>query len=115
MKTVKIQPRFRVMTGKDVAIGPGKADLLEQLQATGSITKAAKKMGMSYMRAWTLVKTMEKCFAKPLVTAARGGAAHGGAQLTETGRAVLELYREIERDSMAATKGAQARLVKLLK
>src|SRR5581483_4178605 len=107
MRLVKVQPRFRITWGKEVAIGPGKADLLEHLQASGSITKAAKKMGMSYMRAWTLVKTMERCFAEPLVTAARGGAKHGGAQLTETGRKVLELYRDMERESLEATKGAR--------
>ena len=115
MKTLKVQPRFRVSCGKEVAIGPGKADLLEHLRATGSITKAAKAMGMSYMRAWTLVKTMERCFKEPLVTAERGGARHGEARLTATGEKVLELYRAMEHDSLAATKASQQRLTRLLR
>lgn len=103
------------MRGKEVAIGPGKAELLEHVQAAGSIAEAAKRMGMSYMRAWTLVKTMERCFKEPLVTAARGGASHGGAALTGTGAKVLKYYRAIERDSLRATKDSQSKLVGLLK
>ena len=114
MKT-NVQPRFRIVRGKDVALGPGKADLLEQIQAAGSIAEAAKRMGMSYMRAWTLVKTMERCFAEPLILVARGGARHGGAELTVTGRKVLVLYRTIERDSLKATQAAQRRILKLLR
>lgn len=114
MKTT-VQPRFRILCGKDVAIGPGKANLLEQIQAAGSIAEAAKRMRMSYMRAWTLVKTMDRCFAEPLVSVARGGAKHGGAQLTPTGRKVLALYRNIERDSLKATQGAQRKILNLLR
>ena len=65
-------------------------ELLEHTRETGSIAEAANRMGMSYMRAWTMVKTMEDCFRQPLVKVERGGAAHGGAKLTETGeRAVV--------------------------
>jgi molybdate transport system regulatory protein len=109
-----IQPRFRVMRGRNIAIGPGKAELLEHVQQAGSISKAAKRMGMSYMRAWTLVKTMERCFAKPLVKVARGGARHGGAELTENGRRALELYRKMERDSWKATAETRRRILRLL-
>ena len=82
-------PRLRIVTGKDVAFGPGKAELLALVGETGSIGKAAKRMGMSYMRAWSLIQTMNQCFKEPLVLAARGGPEHGGAELTETGRRVL--------------------------
>jgi len=52
-----LRPRFRVQRGLDVALGPGKVDLLELIGRTGSIAEAAKRMEMSYMRAWKLVKT----------------------------------------------------------
>ncbi len=110
----KIQPRFRVMRGRDVAIGPGKADLLEHVLHAGSILEAAKRMGMSYMRAWLLLKTMERCFKQPLLKVARGGAKHGGAELTENGRRVLDLYRKMERESLKSTAGTRRRILRLL-
>ena len=106
-KAPQIQPRFRIVCGANIALGPGKADLLEHVRETGSIAAAARKMGMSYMRAWMLVKTMERCFKEPLIEVARGGARHGGAKLTPNGKRVLELYRKIERQSLTATRAAQ--------
>lgn len=110
----KIQPRFRVIAGRNIAIGPGKAELLEHIRQSGSISEAAKKIGMSYMRAWTLVKTMERCFREPLVRVARGGAGHGGAQLTPNGKRALDLYRKMEADSLKATAETRRRLLRLL-
>jgi molybdate transport system regulatory protein len=72
-------------------------------------------MGMSYMRAWTLIKTMNACFKEPLVMAVRGGPAHGGATLTETGKQALKLYQEMERDCLAATKPRWRKLRTLLR
>jgi molybdate transport system regulatory protein len=96
-------------------MGPGKADLLEQIGKSGSITVAAEELGMSYMRAWTLIKTMERCFREPLVTVSRGGAGHGGAQLTANGRKVLAVYREIEKRSLSATAAMRREMIKLLR
>jgi molybdate transport system regulatory protein len=109
------QPRIRILCGKDIAMGPGKADLLEQIAKSGSITMAAEQLGMSYMRAWTLIKTMERCFQQPLVTVSRGGAAHGGARLTENGRRVLALYRGMEQRSLTATAPIRREMIKLLR
>jgi molybdate transport system regulatory protein len=116
MKTnsANIQPRFRVNCGRNIAIGPGKAELLEHVHQAGSISEAARRMEMSYMRAWTLVKTMERCFKEPLVTVARGGAKHGGAELTENGKRVLALYRKMESDSLKATAETRRRIMRLL-
>jgi molybdate transport system regulatory protein len=91
------------MRGEDIAFGPGKADLLEAIQSTGTISAAATQLGMSYMRAWTLLRTMNDCFREPLVNARRGGAGRGAAALTDMGREVLDLYRRIERESLRAT------------
>jgi hypothetical protein len=63
----KIQFRLRIVLGDNIAIGPGKVDLLEAIGATGSITAAARTLGMSYRRAWLLVDTMNRCFAAALV------------------------------------------------
>ncbi len=99
-----LEPRFRVVVGKDVALGPGKIELLGHIASTGSIARAAAAMGMSYMRAWTLVQTMNRCFREPLVSASRGGKASGGATLTSTGKRALELYQQIEEASRHAVE-----------
>src|SRR5579883_449527 len=98
----RLLPRMRVLCGEDVALGPGKVDLLALVNETGSIRAAAERMGMSYMRAWTLIKTMNACFREPLVVASRGGKERGGAVLTETGRRALQLYRGLEAQSQKA-------------
>ncbi len=92
----KEPPRLRVLLGAAVAIGHGKADLLDAIAETGSISAAAKRMGMSYRRAWLLVDTMNGSFRGPLVASARGGSGGGGAALTALGREVLARYRAME-------------------
>ena len=101
----ELRPRIRIV-GDDgtIVLGPGKADLLDAIARTGSIRAAASELGMSYMRAWTLVKTMNAVFRAPLVEKVRGGAAQGGAQLTTTGQKVLQLYRKIEEKAAHATE-----------
>lgn len=107
--------RLRIVLEPDIAIGPGKAELLERVAATGSIAAAGRAMGMSYKRAWLLVDSMNRCFAVPLVETRRGGAGRGGAVLTEAGRAVLELYRRMERATEAAIAAEMTELRALLK
>lgn len=110
-----IRPRLRVVAGKNIAFGPGKAELLEAVKKTGSITKAAHKLDMSYMRAWTLIRTMNRCFKEPLVDAIRGGTqGGGGAQLTAMGRQILELYREMDDKCMDAIQPQWRKLQKML-
>lgn len=111
---LSIEPRIRINYGRGVGFGPGKAELLAHIDLTGSISEAAKAMEMSYMRAWTLVKSMEKGFVEPLVLKVRGGNARGGAALSETGRSVLALYREMEAESTEAMRGAGERFARLL-
>ena len=88
--------RLRIVLEPDLAIGPGKADLLEGIRDTGSIAAAGRRLGMSYKRAWLLVETMNRCFKRPLVEASKGGRAGGGAMLTELGEEVLARYRRME-------------------
>ena len=84
--------KLRVMFGPEIAMGPGKADLLRAIAETGSISASAKRMGMSYRRAWLLVDTMNRCFREPVVDSATGGAGGGGASVTRFGRTVLARY-----------------------
>lgn len=97
-----LKPRLRVVVGGNIALGPGKVELLSYIAETGSIAEAAKRMDMSYMRAWTLVQQMEACFAKPLLDRQRGGATRGGAQLTPFAVHVVALYRAMEAESLRA-------------
>ncbi|HEY1489807.1 MAG TPA: LysR family transcriptional regulator [Verrucomicrobiae bacterium] len=113
--STSLQPRFRIMSGKEIAFGPGKAELLQFVAETGSIGKAASHMNMSYMRAWSLIRTMNACFKKPVITALRGGRRHGGAELTETGRRVLESYRQMEKAGSKAAQTDWRALQKLLR
>ena len=108
----RIQFRLRISRGEDIAVGPGKIELLEAIGETGSITAAARALGMSYRRAWLLVDTMNRCFRIPVVAAEAGGARGGGTQLTATGERVVQHYRRAEK---LATKAGAAELKALLK
>lgn len=101
-----LRPRLRILHGGQIALGPGKADLLAAIESAGTLAEAAKLLGMSYMRAWKLLQTMNACFREPLVSTARGGSEHGHASLTETGKAVLALYRRMEEEARSAVEGA---------
>jgi molybdate transport system regulatory protein len=91
-------------------IGPGKAELLERIAATGSIAAAAREMGMSYKRAWSIAEALNAMFDDALVASARGGPGKGGASLTERGKAVLAAYRAVEAAASDAATEDLARL-----
>lgn len=95
-------PRLRILLGRSIAIGPGKAELLGLIDRTGSISAAAREMGMSYRRAWTLVETMNTAFREPLVAAATGGKGGGGASVTSFGHEALKRYRAMEEKAAAS-------------
>ncbi len=97
-------PRLRVLFGSAIAIGPGKADLLDAIARTGSISAAGRELGMSYRRAWLLVDTMNRCFRGPLVEATKGGPHGGGARLTPLGADVLARYHALEAEAAAALR-----------
>jgi molybdate transport system regulatory protein len=109
-----LKPRLRLVRGGTVLFGPGKADLLEAIAATGELRAAARRLGMSYMRAWTLVQAMNEAFGRPVVSTKRGGSLHGTACLTPLGLRALTLYHEMERKSLAVSRPAFRRLLRLL-
>lgn len=94
--------RLRYVFDDGSMLGPGKAELLALIAETGSIAAAGRRMGMSYKRAWLLVEALNRAFALPLVERNRGGASHGGATLTPTGRTVLTLFQQLEAKALAA-------------
>lgn len=96
------KPRLRVLLGAEIAVGPGKADLLDAIERTGSISAAAREMAMSYRRAWLLIDAMNRSFRTPLVEASKGGTGGGGARLTVLGREVLARYRSLEAKAAAS-------------
>jgi molybdate transport system regulatory protein len=110
----QIKPRLRILLGADIAIGPGKADLLDAVARTGSISAAAREMGMSYRRAWLLVDTMNHAFRAPLVEAAKGGAGGGGARVTTFGLEALARYRAMELKAAASVAAEMREFTRLL-
>jgi molybdate transport system regulatory protein len=98
-----LRAQLRLMLGDEIAFGPGKADLLDAIHETGSISAAGKKMGMSYRRAWLLADTMNRCFQQPLIDTVKGGSYGGGTKLTELGKEVLRQYRVAQSEIAAVT------------
>jgi molybdate transport system regulatory protein len=106
--------RIRVVFETGEMIGPGKAELLERTQTTGSIAAAGREMGMSYKRAWQLVETMNSTFREPVVRSTRGGARGGGAIVTSVGAKVLAEYRSLEVEAERVGRKHLKRLTGLL-
>ncbi len=94
--TIKPQVRLRVDLAPGRSIGPGKIALLEHIESSGSLSKAARDLKMSYRRAWLLLDDLNHSFGEPVTTASIGGSGGGGAQLTDFGRRVVAAYREVE-------------------
>lgn len=110
-----VRPRIRVTRGSTIILGPGKADLLEAIRDTGSIRAAATRLEMSYMRAWSLVRTMNASFREPVIARARGGAGRGGTTLTRLGERILALYREMDRRATRSIASAWKEIARELK
>lgn len=104
---------IRIDFGAEAAFGPGKARLLELVDETGSIRRAAAAMGMSYRQAWLLIQAIDATFGGPVVATARGGAGGGGACLTDLGRALLSRYRSLEAKAAKAVADDVAALARL--
>jgi molybdate transport system regulatory protein len=93
---------LRVLSAKSPAMGPGKARLVALIADTGSISSAARRMGMSYRRAWQLVEALNRSFSEPVVITAVGGRRGGGAVVTDFGKRLVESYHAMEAKASAA-------------
>lgn len=91
-----IKLKIQLMCGEEIAMGPGKADLLDAIVAHGSISGAGRAMDMSYRRAWLLVDVMNRCWREPLVETSPGSSHGGGARVTAFGAQVLAHYRALQ-------------------
>ena len=103
MATLKL--KLQLLHNGEIAMGPGKAELLDAIEATGSISAAARAMGMSYRRAWLLVDTMNRCFSEPLVETHPGGGKQAGARVTEAGKRAREAYGALVEMAEAGAHG----------
>jgi len=108
------KPQIRIMFRKAIAMGPGKADLLEAIERTGSISAAARSLGMSYRRAWLLVDTMNQSFKSPVVETLTGGQRGGGARVTELGHDVLTRYLAMDAKAAASVRKDLAAFSRLM-
>jgi molybdate transport system regulatory protein len=106
--------KLRIKLCSFAALGPGKVGLLEAVYRCGSITAAAKDQGMSYRRAWLLIDEMNRAFAEPVVVASFGGAKGGGAKLSPTGHAVVDIYKRVMSKAEAAIANELAEIAALL-
>lgn len=105
---------IRVLAGELIAMGPGRADLIDAIARTGSISAAGRELNMSYRRAWSLIETSNAAFVEPLVITNTGGSGGGGAQVTDFGRSVVERYRIMERKAAKAIASDFATFNKLV-
>jgi len=110
----KVQFRMRIYRDEGIAIGPGKIALLEAITETGSISAAARQLGMSYRRAWMLVDEMNKALKLPAVVTAAGGSHGGGTALSPTGTALVRHYRAAENAARLATAAEVTAMTGLL-
>jgi molybdate transport system regulatory protein len=92
------QIRFRVDFADNCSLGPGKIALLEAIAQSGSLSKAARDLNMSYRRAWLLIESLNSIFRKPVTAAQVGGKHGGGMVLTAFGESVIHAYRGLEQD-----------------
>jgi len=110
----KVQLRMRIYRDESIAVGPGKIALLEAIAEAGSISAAARQLGMSYRRAWVLVDETNKALRAPAVSTAAGGSHGGGAALTATGEALVRHYRAAENASRLAAADDVVAMTRLL-
>ena len=104
LRNTRVQFRLRLYRDDDIALGPGKVALLEAIAETGSISAAARQIGMSYRRAWLLVDETNRSLTSPAVATAAGGARGGGTSLTPLGEELVRRYRAIEQAAQEAAR-----------
>ncbi|HEY7664389.1 MAG TPA: LysR family transcriptional regulator [Xanthobacteraceae bacterium] len=113
MAAARLSIRIDLASGD--RIGPGKIALLEAIRSTGSISAAARALGMSYRRAWLLVEELNQALRRPAVAAETGGRRGGGAVVTAAGERVVRLYRAIESNARIAAGGEFRAIGKLVR
>jgi molybdate transport system regulatory protein len=93
---LKPQTHIRIDFSGTCSLGPGKISLLEGIERTGSLSAAARTLGMSYRRGWLLLHSTNEGFSQPVAELSVGGKDGGGARLTEFGKRLVADYRTFE-------------------
>ncbi|WP_137680959.1 winged helix-turn-helix domain-containing protein [Aurantiacibacter suaedae] len=113
MKRLKL--KLQLYCGDEIAMGPGKADLLEAIARTGSISAAAREMELSYRRAWLMVDVMNRCFQEKLVESTPGGGRKAGARVSDAGQRALIAYRALQERVMGVVPASEDVLQTMLR
>jgi len=113
--TLKVRLRMRVYRGSTIAIGPGKIAVLQAIDQTGSITGAAKYLGMSYRRTWLLVDEINQSLVEPATLSAEGGYCGGGTRLTTVGRQIIHHYQAAEEKALRSAQKEIDALMAMMK
>ena len=107
----RIDIRLRIDFGPKASLGPGKVALLEHIERVGSLSQAARELGLSYRRAWLLLDDLNHSFAEPVASASVGGVGGGGVQLTAFAKALISAYRDVEHAALGETRRRFAALI----
>lgn len=113
-KTIRPLVRPRLYLGVELSLGPGKIDLLRKVGEYGSISAAARELGVPYKRAWLLIDSLNRGFPSPLLDTAIGGKAGGGARLTPLGEALVAAYAALEAKLNDSAKAELAKIMRLV-
>lgn len=98
MADYKIKSRIWIEANDNVLLGEGRVKLLKAIQETGSLSKAAKSLNMSYKKAWTLIDAVNKSAKEPIIITSTGGKGGGGAQITSYGEKMILVFEEINKN-----------------
>jgi molybdate transport system regulatory protein len=108
----RVDIRLRIDVSPTASIGPGKVALLEHIDRVGSLSQAARELGLSYRRAWLLLDDLNHSFAEPVASASIGGVGGGGVQLTAFAKELIQAYREVEQIALHETRKRFTVLIK---
>jgi molybdate transport system regulatory protein len=111
----EVRFRMRIRSGDAVALGPGKVELLEAVREHGSISAAARSLGMSYRRAWLLIDELNRSLKAPATHSEQGGQSGGGCTLTPVGETIIRLYRDVEVEAQRSCARQIAELTRLIR
>jgi molybdate transport system regulatory protein len=111
-ETTRLDIRLRIDFGSASSLGPGKVALLEHIERAGSLSQAARELGLSYRRAWQLLDDLNRSFRDPVASASVGGVGGGGVQLTAFAKELIAAYRRVESAALDETRTQFASLIK---
>jgi molybdate transport system regulatory protein len=110
----RLDIRLRIDFGSAGSLGPGKVALLEHIERAGSLSQAARELGLSYRRAWQLLDDLNHSFSEPVASTSVGGVGGGGVQLTAFARELIAAYRRVESATLAQTRTHFEPLIKAI-